>query len=127
MRPLGPSISAGLSCKRAACRRTYSVTVTSGIVTAGLALLMIIALPRVETWSRHRTAGRRRCQMSDVPAGTSAGVPTGRLPPDRPPHIDGARGEPCAERCEHDAVAVGQAPRVVPLGEPQGNRSGHRV
>src|SRR5438093_8911145 len=35
------------ACKRAARRRTYSVTVTSGIVTAGLSLLMIIALPHL--------------------------------------------------------------------------------
>jgi hypothetical protein len=39
-------MNAGLSRKRAAFRRMYSVTVTSGIVTAGLSLLMIIALPR---------------------------------------------------------------------------------
>src|SRR5205085_5035439 len=46
-RPLGPSISAGLWARRAACRRTYSVTVTSGIVTTGESLSMIIVAPRV--------------------------------------------------------------------------------
>src|SRR5215470_10864689 len=67
VRPLGPSMNAGLSCKRAACRRMYSVTVTSGIVTAGLSLLMIIALPRsqrrLDYRTRHRTAVLRMCQM----------------------------------------------------------------
>src|SRR5262245_586559 len=53
VRPVGPSISAGLSPRRAAWRRTYSVIDTSGMSTAGLVLLTIIAvLPR-------RQCGRR--------------------------------------------------------------------
>jgi hypothetical protein len=42
MRPLDPSMRAGLPARRSACRKTYSVMVTSGIVTSGLLLLVIV-------------------------------------------------------------------------------------
>src|SRR5215472_18107255 len=51
VRPVGPSMIAGLSRSRSACRSTYSPTGTSGIVTSGLVLLMIIAPPW--PWTAH--------------------------------------------------------------------------
>ena len=42
-RPLGPSMMAGLSPSRRACRSMYSVMETSGTVTSALRLLTIIA------------------------------------------------------------------------------------
>ena len=40
-----PSIIAGLSPNRSACRSTYSVTGTSGTVTSGLELLTTMSTP----------------------------------------------------------------------------------
>src|SRR5574341_1538143 len=45
VRPVGPSINAGLSPSRGAWRSTYSVIDTSGMLTSGLLLVTIIDAP----------------------------------------------------------------------------------
>src|SRR5713101_823513 len=87
VRPLGPSISAGLSPSRSAWRSTYSVMETSGIVTAALVLLVIMVAPSSDVLalpgslarsSRHSGSGAAR--LAPLPGAVKRPAPPSAVP-----------------------------------------------